>query len=203
MPSAEVVMKRLLLLGIVAATLVPLACKTGRSGSEMTDELARLENELADLEQTYNRTLEEREDIEAEIENADALYEEARMALARRDSLRAELEALGYSPDGADAYATVAAGEGGQVRREPVVASPEGGSNPQPGREPSFRSGGRYTGPHGVHVVVKGEYLFKIAGYKQYYADGDRWTVIYEANSYQIKDPHWIFVGQRLQIPVL
>jgi nucleoid-associated protein YgaU len=49
--------------------------------------------------------------------------------------------------------------------------------------------------------VTPGECLFAIASYDRYYGDGDRWSVIYEANAYQIKDPHWIFAGQQLQIP--
>ncbi len=195
-------MKQLLLLGILATALVLLACKTGRSGADMTGELARLEKDVVVQEQTYQRTLEEREELENEIANTEELSAETRVALARRDQLRRELEAMGYSPDGAEAYATVAAGEGGQVRREPVVASSEGVSGSKPGPKPSPRSGGRYVGPHDIHVVVKGEYLYKIAGYNRYYGSGERWPVIYEANSYQIKDPHWIFEGQRLQIPL-
>ncbi len=195
-------MKQLLLLGILATALVLLACKTGRSGADMTDELARLEKEVVGQEQKYDQTLKEREELENEIENTKELGARTRAALARRDRLRAELEAMGYSPNDAEAYATVAVGEGGQVRRELVVASSEGVSDSKPGPKPSPRSGGRYVGPHEIHVVVKGEYLYKIAGYNRYYGSGDRWPVIYEANSYQIKDPHWIFEGQRLQIPL-
>ena len=193
----------MLLLGLVAA-LVPLSCKTGRSSIDMTSELYRLEKEAADLEREYELMVEERRGLEVELERTRTVYEEARIALARRDELRLQLEALGYSPTDAGAYATVAAAGGdGQVRREVPAVESRGGSGAGGIREPepAGPARGRYTGPHTIHVVAKGEYLFRIAGYERYYGDGNRWPVIFEANAYQIKDPHWIFAGQRLQIP--
>ncbi len=195
-------MRKLWLIGILTA-LMPLACKTGRSGADMTDELARLKKEVLDLETEYDRTAEERQDLEVELERTRTVYEEARLALARRDELRAELEAQGYAPTDAEAYAAVAGVAGGQTRREVAVAASggESGGGSRPEVESPPRPSGRYTGPHTIHIVKKGECLYKIAGYDQYYGDPGRWPVIYEANAYQIKDPHWIFVGQRLQVP--
>jgi nucleoid-associated protein YgaU len=200
-PGAEVVMKKLLVAGLVAA-LVPLSCRTGRTTTDMSDEMSRLEKAAGELEQEYDLISDERKGLEVELERMRDIYEEARVALARRDELRLQLEAQGYSPTTAEAYSTVAAGEEGQVRREPPVAESAGGDGGRPAPGPGGRALGRYTGPHTIHVVAKGEYLFRIASYGRYYGDGERWPVIYEANAYQIKDPHWIFAGQRLQIPI-
>lgn len=192
-------MRQLLLLGILATALVLLACNTGRSGADMTDELASLEKEVEDLEQEYSRTLEEREELENELENTRELYEETRSALARRDQLRSELEAMGYSPTEAEVVAgVVARGEEPDTTVAPSKETPPA----KPAREAAWRGrGGRYTGPHRIHVVVRGEYLYEIAGYGKYFGNRERWPLIYEVNAYQIKDPHWIFIGQRLQVP--
>ena len=123
-------MRKLLLLGLVAA-LVPLSCKTGRSSIDMTSELYRLEKEAADLEREYELMVEERRGLEVELERTRTVYEEARIALARRDELRLQLEALGYSPTDAGAYATVAAAGGdGQVRREVPAPAVSGSRSP-------------------------------------------------------------------------
>ncbi len=53
----------------------------------------------------------------------------------------------------------------------------------------------------GTYLVQKGDSLWKIA--KRVYGDGAKYTLIYEANRDQIKDPNAIFVGQRLTIPSL
>jgi nucleoid-associated protein YgaU len=92
----------------------------------------------------------------------------------------------------------VARGEGPDTTVAPSKETPPA----KPAREAAWRGrGGRYAGPHRIHVVVRGEYLYKIAGYAKYFGDPERWSVIYEVNAYQIKDPHWIFIGQRLQVP--
>lgn len=50
-----------------------------------------------------------------------------------------------------------------------------------------------------IHVVVKGNTLWGIA--QRYYGRGTLWPRIYDANRGQIKDPHWIYPGQRFVIP--
>lgn len=50
-------------------------------------------------------------------------------------------------------------------------------------------------------TVVKGECLWKIAGYDKIYADPFQWPLIYKANQAQIKDPDLIHPGQVFQIP--
>lgn len=55
------------------------------------------------------------------------------------------------------------------------------------------------TQPSGVHVVVAGDTLWKIA--QTYYGDGARYEEIFEANKPLLKDPDKIYPGQRLRIP--
>lgn len=50
-----------------------------------------------------------------------------------------------------------------------------------------------------TYVVVKGDTLWGIS--LRYYGAGAKWPTIYDANTNQIKDPHWIFPGQRFVIP--
>ena len=50
-----------------------------------------------------------------------------------------------------------------------------------------------------TYVVVKGDCLWNIA--LRFYGSGTRWPTIYDANRGQIKDPHWIYPGQRFVIP--
>ena len=52
-----------------------------------------------------------------------------------------------------------------------------------------------------VHVVRKGECLWKISGYKQVYHNPFMWPLIYKANSEKIKDPDLIFPKQIFSIP--
>jgi len=50
-------------------------------------------------------------------------------------------------------------------------------------------------------TVVKGECLWKIAGYESIYSDPFQWPLIYKANKAQIKDPDLIHPGQVFAIP--
>jgi LysM repeat protein len=50
-----------------------------------------------------------------------------------------------------------------------------------------------------TYVVVKGDCLWKIA--QRFYGQGTLWPRIFDANRGQIKDPHWIYPGQRFVIP--
>ena len=50
-------------------------------------------------------------------------------------------------------------------------------------------------------TVVKGECLWKIAGYEKIYSDPFQWPLIYKANQAQIKDPDLIYPGQVFAIP--
>jgi nucleoid-associated protein YgaU len=52
------------------------------------------------------------------------------------------------------------------------------------------------------HLVVKGEYLSKIAGCAKVFNDPTKWTKIYEANKDVVTDPNIIYPYQVLKIPV-
>ena len=51
------------------------------------------------------------------------------------------------------------------------------------------------------YLVVKGEYLFKIAGMGKVFNDPTKWTKLYEANKDIITDPNLIYPHQVLTIP--
>ncbi len=51
------------------------------------------------------------------------------------------------------------------------------------------------------HLVMKGDFLRKIAGYAQVYSDPFQWTKIYQANKTIIQDPNLIYPEQILIIP--
>jgi nucleoid-associated protein YgaU len=53
--------------------------------------------------------------------------------------------------------------------------------------------------PSGIHVVVAGDTLWKIA--EACYGDGKRYTEIFEANRPLLSHPDKIYPGQRLRIP--
>jgi len=51
------------------------------------------------------------------------------------------------------------------------------------------------------HLVVKGEFLHKIAGLSKVFNDPTKWTKLYEANKDIISDPSLIYPYQVLTIP--
>jgi nucleoid-associated protein YgaU len=51
----------------------------------------------------------------------------------------------------------------------------------------------------GVVTIVRGDNLWNIA--RNRYGDGTRYTVIYEANKGQIRDPNLIYPGQVFVVP--
>jgi nucleoid-associated protein YgaU len=51
------------------------------------------------------------------------------------------------------------------------------------------------------HLVVKGEWLSKIAGCAKVYNDPTKWTKLYEANKDLVSDPNLIYPYQVLQVP--
>lgn len=69
------------------------------------------------------------------------------------------------------------------------------------------KSGGSSTAPKApnappterAYTVVAGDSLSKIA--KKFYGDANKWRLIFEANSDQIKNPDLIHPGQLLKIP--
>lgn len=53
--------------------------------------------------------------------------------------------------------------------------------------------------PQRTYTVKKGDCLWNIA--KKFYGNGAAYTKIYDANTKQIADPHWIYPGQVFVIP--
>ena len=49
------------------------------------------------------------------------------------------------------------------------------------------------------YTIKPGDTLIKLA--TQFYGAADKWRRIYEANSQTIKNPDYIFVGQKILIP--
>lgn len=58
----------------------------------------------------------------------------------------------------------------------------------------------RQVGPN-EHLVVRGEFLSKIAGYANIYGSSFQWNKIYEANKDFVTDPNVIYPYQVLNIP--
>lgn len=56
---------------------------------------------------------------------------------------------------------------------------------------------------YGRYKIVEGDWLSKIASMRNVYADGKKWTMIYEANKDKIKNPNLIYPGWVLLIPTL
>lgn len=57
----------------------------------------------------------------------------------------------------------------------------------------------RDVGPN-EHLVIKGEFLSKIAGYSNVYGSSFKWQRLYESNKSTISDPNMIFPYQLLKI---
>ena len=172
----------------------------------MTDEKERLARDLEVLKRECAETEAANAALASDIDETRRLGNAAADALARRDALERELLALRAGATGDTA--TVASVDRGQVRAEgDRIEAPESGGSaagpPPVGVRGSGgdRAHGHYFGPSLRHVVVKGESLYKIAGYPRYYNNPDAWPEIYEANADRIRDPHWIFVGLPLDIP--
>src|SRR3982750_4424109 len=50
-----------------------------------------------------------------------------------------------------------------------------------------------------THLVRKGDTLWGIA--REYTSDPYRWKQVYELNTATVRDPHWIYPGERLLLP--
>jgi nucleoid-associated protein YgaU len=51
----------------------------------------------------------------------------------------------------------------------------------------------------GKAIIRSGDNLWTIA--RRVYGQGIKYTTIYEANTTQIRDPHWIYPGQVFSLP--
>lgn len=85
------------------------------------------------------------------------------------------------------------------------VATPDPDPEPEPEPEPEPGDGeGEDPAPEPseddvVHTVVKGDTLWDLSGH--YYEDPTAWRTIYQANTDEIEDPHWIYPGETFVIP--
>ena len=70
--------------------------------------------------------------------------------------------------------------------------------NPKPPKKPSAKPK-KPKAKTKVHTVKKGDTLWDIS--KKYYGKPTLWTKIYNANKSKIKNPHWIYPGQKFVIP--
>ena len=64
---------------------------------------------------------------------------------------------------------------------------------------PTFAFGQDSTVTSRTHLVRKGDTLWDIA--REYTSDPYRWKQVYELNSATVRDPHWIYPGERLVLP--
>lgn len=64
---------------------------------------------------------------------------------------------------------------------------------------PTFAFGQDSTVTPRTHVVRKGDTLWDIA--RTYTNDPFRWKDVYELNTATVRDPHWIYPGERLRLP--
>lgn len=64
---------------------------------------------------------------------------------------------------------------------------------------PTFAFGQDSTVTSRTHLVRKGDTLWSIA--REYTSDPYRWKQVYELNTATVRDPHWIYPGERLVLP--
>ena len=64
---------------------------------------------------------------------------------------------------------------------------------------PTLAIGQDSTATTRMHVVRKGDTLWGIA--REYTNDPFRWRQVYELNTSIVRDPHWIYPGERLRLP--
>jgi len=92
---------------------------------------------------------------------------------------------------GSEAQETATKQNAGQhLASREVAARPEAAS--------TGGTAGAQTPPHS-HLVKRGDTLWHIA--RAHYGSGIRYTKIFENNRDQIRDPHWIYPGQRFVLP--
>jgi LysM repeat protein len=94
-------------------------------------------------------------------------------------------------------------------RQEAPVTAPPAASNPQVaelktkpmGSEEKPKPAAKQVPSSGSqpYTVKAGDTLSKLAG--QFYNAPDKWERIYEANRDQLKNPNYIYIGQKLMIP--
>jgi len=92
---------------------------------------------------------------------------------------------------GANYIAYISVHEHGQWQGTAVISGNE--------ENLAFRDSSGSDGGGFFYVITSGDTLWDLAG--TYYGNNFLWPIIAKANNNIIKDPHWIYPGQRIKIP--
>jgi nucleoid-associated protein YgaU len=192
----------ILVLSIVISAIGFGGCVRDRSPEALHYTVESLEKQLEDADREYSRLIEERQRLEGNVLEAERLAKRTDELLKERKRLEEELAVARIELE-RSRVENVAGDTTGKIRRtdadtvaEDLTAGGTPGYPDMPTELPFTPSEEK------IHIVSKGEYLSKIAGYEEYYDDQSSWPYIYIYNAAQIKDPHWIFEGQQLYIPI-
>jgi nucleoid-associated protein YgaU len=187
---------------IVISLLVSSGCVRDRSPELLRAEVETLEKQLDEANRTYSVLIEERGKTEYDLQEKARLAKRAAELLEERKRLEEELALARIELERSDSKG-VAGDTTGKIRR--TDAGTEAGDLSR-GATPGYADVPTelpFTpSAEELHVVSRGECLSGIAGYKEYYDDQNLWPYIYAYNADQIRDPHWIFEGQQLLIPL-
>lgn len=111
-------------------------------------------------------------------------------SLAQEQRLRKPLSKEDAAQGSAAQETATKQNAGQHLASREVAARPEAGS--------TGAIAGERTRPQS-HLVKRGDTLWHIA--RAHYGSGIRYTKIFENNRDQIRDPHWIYPGQRFVLP--
>jgi nucleoid-associated protein YgaU len=170
----------------------------------LSAKVETLERQLDESNRTYSALVEERENLEYDLQEKARLAKRMAELLEERKRLEEEL-ALARIELERSGSKGVAGDTTGKIRRTDTYTGAEGGdiSRGETSGYTDIPAGLPFTpSAEELHIVSRGECLSGIAGYKEYYDDRSLWPYIYTYNADQIKDPHWIFEGQQLLIPL-
>jgi|GEM_PF-2299138 len=191
---------------IAVSVLVSSGCVRERSPELLSAKVETLERQLDESNRTYSALIEERENLEYDLQEKARLAERMAELLEERKRLEEELALarIELERSGSEGGSKGVAGDTtGKIRR--TDAGTEVGDLSRGGTSgyTDIPAGLPFTpSVEELHIVSRGECLSVIAGYEEYYDDQDLWPYIYTYNADQIRDPHWIFEGQQLLIPL-
>jgi nucleoid-associated protein YgaU len=125
-------------------------------------------------------------------------------AAAPADALTNELQGLGFDTSGVDIEVdgdkvTLNGAVGSREEMEKIILAVGNSKGVASVENNLIAPDHDPTQPSGIHVVVDGDTLWKIA--EAHYGSGARYEEIFEANKPMLKHPDKIYPGQRLRIP--
>lgn len=190
------------ILSVAVAALVFGGCVGGRSTEHLENEVVILEKQLGEADRAFAELIAERERLEGDVDKMGYLTEEAARLLEEKKRLEEELALARIELERGEVR--VIAGDTTEKVRRTDVDVTSGEITTTHGPRDSWLDADLPFTPstEKLHIVSKGECLSKIAGYDRYYNDGSFWPYIYINNANDIKDPHWIFEGLQLLIPL-